>query len=118
MDAGLVGEAGPTEGLARDLGVARIDLDGVELGVAAHPPQQRHPRVAAQRADLDRAAGTRQPREHFQVASVERGDLDVGQPGGGATRSGVDQNLVLGEVQVAHVLGQPRSSFPNRLLMP
>ena len=68
----LAGEAGATEALARDLGVARLALDGVELAPPAQAAQDRDARVAAQRADLDGASRTRRAGQHLQVARVER----------------------------------------------
>ena len=98
VDAGAGGEAGAPEALARDLGVARLDLDGVEHAVSAHAAQDGDARVAAQRADLDGAARAGGAGQHLEVAGVERRDLDVGQPGGGAARADLGQDLVLRRV--------------------
>ena len=79
VNAGARRDAGAAEALARDLGVLRRQLDGVELAVRAHPAQQRDAGIAAQRSDLDGPPGAGRAREHLQVQGVERRDLDVGQ---------------------------------------
>ena len=74
-----------------------------------HAAQERDARVAAERADLDGAPRARGARQHLQVARVERRDLDVGQPGGGAARADVGQHVVFGRVDARDVVRQRRA---------
>ena len=99
-------EAGAAEALARHLGVARLAVDGVRASpVARQAAQDRDAGVAAQRADLDGASRAGGAGQHLQVARVERRDLDVGQPGGGAAGADLGQDLVLGRVDPLEPLG-------------
>ena len=62
-----------------DARMRRIDLEGVQHTVGRETAQDRHARVAAQRADLHRAPRAPQARQHLEVAAVERGALDARQ---------------------------------------
>jgi hypothetical protein len=98
VDPGPAGEAGAGEGLAGDLGVAGILLEGVEPPVLPHPAQQADAAVAAERADLDGAPGAGGAGEHLEVEPVHRPDGDLGEPGGAGAGAHLAQDLVLGRV--------------------
>src|SRR5262249_26174633 len=91
-------------GLARDLGVLGVELEGVEHARRAHAAEEAGARVAGERADLDRPAGGDEAGQHLEVEAVERADVDVGQPGGARALAHVGEELVLGGEDAVGVL--------------
>src|SRR6266511_292329 len=67
-------DACPLEGGARDLGVARLELERVEEARLAHSAQQADAAVPAERPDLHGAPGASGPGEHLEVKAVERAE--------------------------------------------
>ncbi len=101
VDARALGDARLLERDARHLGVLRLELEGVEAAVG-HAAQETDARVAAERADLDGAAGAGGARQELEVQAVHASDGDGGQPGGDRALADLAQDVVLG---VEHALG-------------
>src|SRR5439155_4494178 len=71
-------------------------LERVQDSVDAHPPEQAHAAVAAERADLDRLEGANGARDDFQMEAVESAHGDGRQPLADAALANLAQHFVLG----------------------
>jgi ribonuclease R len=103
-DLRLLVHSRAAESLARHLGVLRLVLEGIELALRAHGPEEANAGVARQRADLDRFTRPGHAGEDLQMKAIHAPDVNGGQSLGFGSLTHFGQNSVFRLKLANHIL--------------